>query len=228
MQASELLQTLTRYGAVVSAEGNQLAVEPRSVLTDALRAEIRANKSELVVLLSSGEVVRESSAPSQALATQASAPSQNCETEPRPALRAFLDCVDRRRRPDVPNLINISKELTDLWKLAQLECGFRLDLAGNQLEPLSPEYYARNAVESPTAHENQADTQTVANDENGDSVTVSAQYDAASAYAEAARLFRRGKIDATQRDFLQNIALAKAPTNPRTNLHQPTKSEDCE
>jgi hypothetical protein len=43
----------------------------------------------------------------------------------------------------------------------------------------------------------------------GDAVTVSALYNPALAYAYANRLFRCGEIDATQRDYLQGVALSK-------------------
>jgi hypothetical protein len=63
MNAPQLLETLTSRGAVATVEGETLWIEPRDVLTDELRAEIRANKSDLVFLLQDGDRFAESRAP---------------------------------------------------------------------------------------------------------------------------------------------------------------------
>jgi hypothetical protein len=63
MNAPQLLETLTARGARLSLDGAALVIKPRDVLTDALRAEIRANKSALLVLLQHGDRFAESSAP---------------------------------------------------------------------------------------------------------------------------------------------------------------------
>jgi hypothetical protein len=63
MNAPQLLETLTARGARLLLDGAALVVKPRDVLTDELRAEIRANKSALLVLLQHGDRFAESSAP---------------------------------------------------------------------------------------------------------------------------------------------------------------------
>ena len=51
MGAAEILRTLTDQGFTLAAAGGRLTVNPSSKLTDAMRAEIRAHKPELVELL---------------------------------------------------------------------------------------------------------------------------------------------------------------------------------
>lgn len=51
MGAAEILHTLTDQGFTLAAAGGRLTVNPSSKLTDAMRAEIRAHKPELVELL---------------------------------------------------------------------------------------------------------------------------------------------------------------------------------
>ncbi len=50
MDAQALLETLRHVGAVVTVDGSTLYVGPRSVLTDDLRAEIRACKHEMLAI----------------------------------------------------------------------------------------------------------------------------------------------------------------------------------
>jgi hypothetical protein len=51
MTASDLLTTLRRHGLVVAADGDVLTVRPRELLTDDLRAAIRAHKRDLLAEL---------------------------------------------------------------------------------------------------------------------------------------------------------------------------------
>ncbi len=51
MKALQLLETLAERGATASLNGVALVVKPRDVLTDELRAEIRAQKPALVAIL---------------------------------------------------------------------------------------------------------------------------------------------------------------------------------
>lgn len=63
MNAPQLLDTLAQRGARLLLDGAALVVKPRDVLTDELRAAIRANKSQLLELLQHGDRFAESSAP---------------------------------------------------------------------------------------------------------------------------------------------------------------------
>jgi hypothetical protein len=51
MDAATVLETLAARGAVVTLRGDVLRIEPRAVIDEPLRAEIRAHKSELLELL---------------------------------------------------------------------------------------------------------------------------------------------------------------------------------
>ena len=51
MTAAELLTTLRDHGLTISADGDALIVRPRDLLTDDLRATIRARKPELLAEL---------------------------------------------------------------------------------------------------------------------------------------------------------------------------------
>jgi hypothetical protein len=75
MNAPQLLETLTARGARLLLDGAALVVKPRDVLTDELRAEIRANKPALLVLLQHGDRFAESSALAPAPAAQPATPS---------------------------------------------------------------------------------------------------------------------------------------------------------
>ncbi len=55
MDALELLGTLEARGAVVELDGVTLLVKPKSVLTDEIRADIRALKPQLLEILAHGE-----------------------------------------------------------------------------------------------------------------------------------------------------------------------------
>ncbi len=55
MSAATVLETLAARGAVVTARGDVLRIVPRAVIDEPLRAEIRANKSELLELLTTPE-----------------------------------------------------------------------------------------------------------------------------------------------------------------------------
>jgi hypothetical protein len=63
MTAANLLRILTERGAEVRAEGGNLFVRPRDVLTDDLRAEIRTHKPELLRLLAASAVPSRPSVP---------------------------------------------------------------------------------------------------------------------------------------------------------------------
>jgi hypothetical protein len=66
MNAPQLLETLTARGARLLLDGAALVVKPRDVLTDELRAEIRANKPALLVLLQHGDRFADQSEPQSA------------------------------------------------------------------------------------------------------------------------------------------------------------------
>jgi hypothetical protein len=55
MSAATVLETLEARGAVVTVRADVLRIEPRAVIDEPLRAEIRANKSELLELLTTPE-----------------------------------------------------------------------------------------------------------------------------------------------------------------------------
>ncbi len=55
MSAATVLETLTARGAVVTVRADVLRIEPRAVIDEPLRAEIRAHKSELLELLTTPE-----------------------------------------------------------------------------------------------------------------------------------------------------------------------------
>jgi len=51
MSAADLLTTLRNRGLTVSADGDALTIRPRELLTDELRAAIRAHKRDLLAEL---------------------------------------------------------------------------------------------------------------------------------------------------------------------------------
>jgi hypothetical protein len=186
--------------------GDRLRVRGDNLLTEELRSELRRLKPELLELLSSTRNL-------QRVAT---------DSEPRPARAAFLECVETRRMPTVPNLIRINAELRELWRAAENECGFFLDLAGRQTKPKPKVEYSKVAPSlaavGVSTHENQAHDQSAMSEETDDSFDVGA----ALAYASAAKRFRLGEIDETTRDYLQSVALGTAAT---VNIMQSNHSE---
>lgn len=65
MNAAQIYDAITERGAVVSLREGAVVIKPREVLDDALRAEIRANKTALVELLSHGDRYADSSSAPQ-------------------------------------------------------------------------------------------------------------------------------------------------------------------
>jgi hypothetical protein len=115
MTARDLLASLAASGVSVRIEGDALKLRPAAALDDELRAEIRSLKPAIIQLLST---------PSETL--------QPVSADAQSTLAAFLQAVEAARHPERPGLVVMSTHLTGLWKAAEAEVGYPLDLAGRR------------------------------------------------------------------------------------------------
>ncbi|MBP6900887.1 MAG: hypothetical protein KBC73_12400 [Burkholderiaceae bacterium] len=104
MGARDLMDTLAGLGIVIAAEGGRLLIRPASRLTDALRADLRAFKPEVLALLGGGASVPGRPEPAQG---------------PRPWLEAWTDDDIQRFTQRRAHLIRWGWPETDAELLAE-------------------------------------------------------------------------------------------------------------